>query len=293
MYLVCYIDGGLGNSLSHFFYCVYLSQKYNLQLVALKVQSPNCNFDLSKYFDIPPSIKYINIEIPSHILRINNSDRVKLSQSLNNFLELYKIETIVFHDQTILNSLQLNSTRKKLVHVNRIDQGFFKYTNCFYMNNYYLHRKIKADMRKYIWKSKLKINDALRFEMDKVAVNRSFVGIHYRGTDNPHKMPIKQYIALLKSKIDTFAKVFICSDEREAEQMISQAFPNNTKLKKDNYVQILDQNLLTYTRNLNRNEESCKLAFMDAFLLGKTNIFDDGLESTFRDLGIICNYLFS
>lgn len=286
--LVCIADGGLGNCVSHFLYCIYLAQKYDLQLVVIKLQSCNCLFDFSKHFILPKDVKYINIDMKVRYKNLNNDQKLEYVKKMNTILEEYNIDTYVFHNKRINGLFEICKNMNK-VHQKDITQTFFKDKNIVYFNDYYLNRKTdEEDFKEYIVKSKLNITNSIRNEINKFDIDDSYVGIHYRATDCPQRVPINDYIAQLEKKIDPNQKVFICSDEESGENTLRILFKNSISLPKTSYV----KKHHLRAEGIFRDAESCTYGFIDCILLGKTRIHPDGIKSTFRCLGKMCNYLF-
>ena len=291
--LVCYCDGGLGNCISHFLQSVYLATKYNLDLIVVKVQSHICTIDFSKIFSIPTEITYINLYNEMRVANMSTDEQGIYKENMKNILTKFSVDTVIAHE--ILPTLidVFNSLKLKVNSLPKDDSVFSK-QNTLYFNNYFLNRHIPSDLCEYINKVNLKLNPNVLKSLKKYEhINEDYIGIHYRGTDNPFKKDIGQYIDNLVKHIPRDAKVLICSDEKEKETMIGNVFRNHFILEKSSYVTYLNPNISSYKYNYVRNETSCMEAFIEAILLGRTKIHNDGnMGSTFKQLGISLNRVF-
>ena len=137
-----------------------------------------------------------------------------------------------------------------------------------YFNNYYLH-SIPTDLKLYIDMSGVKIYPHIIKEINTYPLSKNVIGLHYRGTDNPFKLSIKDFINRANMKISDNTQVFICSDEKESEEMIQNHFKKNIVFPKASYVKQYDTNNSSFRYNCLRDETSCMEAFKECILLEK------------------------
>lgn len=100
--------------------------------------------------------------------------------------------------------------------------------------------EIKPNTKEEIQRKRYKFNEIikkyfiLREEMqDKIEdfYNKNFkdkrvLGVHFRGTDHPHKKPMDQYMTLVKEKLVNYDVLFVCTDEYERYRLSQIVFPN-------------------------------------------------------------------
>lgn len=282
--LICFCSGGLGNVFLHFIYCTFLASKYHLNLVVVHGKG-DWKFNYAKLFNIPSNIQYINM----------NELSGTYTDVIKPLLMKYEVDHFVCHDpktpknkelSKITNSLNIQCTLPK-----KIDHNFFENKNVIYTNNSLLHRKSPLDLKQYITSSGIKICDRI-LELCNEYDLTDTIGIHYRGTDNPKKIDIDKYCEYAMRKIPKYSKVFICSDEKKSEDRLKLCFPNHLSLTKNSYLRKRDLRIKAFRHNVICDEESSIDGFVDCLLLGKTTIFNDTTQSTFRDLGILCNEIF-
>ncbi len=61
---------------------------------------------------------------------------------------------------------------------------------------------------------------------DKYFKGKKVLGVHFRGTDHPHKKPMDQYLSAVKEKLINYDVLFVSTDEYERFRLSQLVFPN-------------------------------------------------------------------
>ena len=56
--------------------------------------------------------------------------------------------------------------------------------------------------------------------------NKKVLGVHFRGTDHPHKKHMAEYLQIIKEKLVNYDVLFVCSDEYERFRLAEVTFSN-------------------------------------------------------------------
>jgi hypothetical protein len=115
------------------------------------------------------------------------------------------------------------------------------------------------------------ISDKIAEAKKHLNLDKSFVGVHARGSDFGGSMNI--YLELMRKEYaqNRQVKFFVCSDSREYEEGLAKEFPHTYSYKKRAYVSRLDEKDDWKSSNINRSSESVMEAVVDLYLLAATN----------------------
>ena len=254
-----YCDGGLGNRLMMMFSGLYFAKETNKEFIIHWPSNNWCGCNFTDLFDNKYNISNFNLKfIDANVLHTctllvhEMQIQFKPNKAINNSLI------------SKANMLQLFETEKDVL---------------YYGNS--LHSSLTLNDVSPIIKS-LSVTKSVMNMIEPYNMDNSY-GVHIRGTDFPEApfITIPQLEEEISRNIDS--KYFICSDQKNIEDLFLTKYKNTYSFKKEQYVEPLDKSKgwggritddldRSFNFNVNRSKTSVIEAFCDMLLLSKTRL---------------------
>jgi len=256
-----YCDGGLGNRLLMMFSGLYFAKQSNKPFT-IHWPSNNwcgCNFwDLfdNQYNVTNYNLKTLDDNLYKHILLVHE-------------LQIKHKEA-----NTYINT---NMSKENI-------QSLIDWTeNSLYYGNSIHNSLTKNDLIPIISDLKINTNILNRIKPYLKQDKSKYYGVHIRATDFPEPplITIDQLQNEIKNKQHN--TYFICSDQKNVEDLFKQCYNNVVVFEKENYVELLDKSKgwngritddlnRSFNFNVNRNKLSVIEAFCDMLILSQTSM---------------------
>lgn len=257
--IIAMLDGGLGNKLNCLFSSVYISKLYNKTLHINNVRSNFSDFDLRKLFNIPYEYtEYTSTELDS-----------KIPSDIPIFLHKEHFK----YNRKKFNLSSLNSSYNDFIYLtDRLRAGENNLEDI--INHISINQDILQNVNKFVLENN---------------IDEKTLGIHIRCTDSSERSEnISQSTSLIKAKQNK--KIFVCTDEKEIKNIISE-YDNIITYPVKDFVEKFNKNLdwrgsitdsdnRKWNYNVSRSETSTIEAFVELLILSKTNIITKN-KSTF------------
>lgn len=126
--------------------------------------------------------------------------------------------------------------------------------------------------------------------------NEEFYGLHIRKTDHAYQLDEQKYIEIIKNNQDK--KYFICSDDKDTEDMFKSISKNVKVFPKSSYVEkeieeggwqtmVFDEFGNGFPFNIKRDKQSVLEAMVDLLVLSYSNIINEDQRSTFLQTALL------
>ncbi|OGI05962.1 MAG: hypothetical protein A2Y40_04240 [Candidatus Margulisbacteria bacterium GWF2_35_9] len=260
--------GGLGNRLKPLASCYALSKKTNRKLAIVWEPDMRCGAVFSHLFS--NKIDVITLD------QILSKKRISFYTHMD-WIRTYSPELLPIAKKSKIKPLEttveIQSDKNELIVI--------------YSNDYLAGPTADECKVFFDWLIPIKIIEEKRlFVETSLKLDKSFIGVHARGTDfEAGGITVQTYIYKMNEeyKKNNTVKFFVCSDSLEYEMAIKNAFPLVYFNKKDNYV-FKDNALTGWSNNVQTPSESVQDALVDMILLSKTNFKIYHPNSTFAHI---------
>jgi hypothetical protein len=268
--IINYCSGGLGNRLKPFSSCYAISKLTNRELGMLWYPTMRCRSRFESLF----SNKFPELIVQD----IHDSNSVTI----------YSHQAWVDHDYSLNSNPVLKSLASKYgVHPVDNSANIIKDNNKYiivYSNDYLNGYELSACKQffKFLTPNQ-DLSEKIKNRKEELQLDDSVIGVHARGTDfEPGGVTVNTYLSKMQIEynLNKNVRFFVCSDSKDYENSIKNAFPNNTLFnEKQNWVHKHSSG--GWVNNVETPEESVRDSLIDMYLLSFTNFKIYHKDSTF------------
>jgi len=270
MKILIFCDGGFGNRMNCLLGGLLLSKMLNRKPVIIWPNNDYCGASINDIYDLDYQILNIGIN-------------ELFEKNINSVFFIHTNQTKLKIRQLAVNQQNLEIIK------NCLEENIIYYNDMipFFKNNEIISMLSTLKIKKCI--------------LDKISsyclqnnVDKNTIGIHLRRTDLGSKITDNKFVEkIIKDNLQK--NVFICSDDKNTEDLFQNQFPNVLVHKKTKYVEKKNNNLewlgkvtddqgRTHNYNVNRPRESVLEAIIDLLILSRTSICLGLVNSTFLNI---------